>query len=113
MNESLRDAILERLSSVIDPETGADVIRMRLVEDLTVDDEGVVRYRFRPSSPLCPIAIPLAFSIYNAIFEVDGVTDQEVEVVDYIGAAELTELLREAAEARREADAGRSGAEDS
>ncbi len=51
MNEELRTRVLERLRTVIDPETEADVVRMRLIEGLTVDEEGVVCYRFRPSSP--------------------------------------------------------------
>jgi metal-sulfur cluster biosynthetic enzyme len=32
--EQLRAAILQRLASVIDPETGVDVVRMRLIEGL-------------------------------------------------------------------------------
>ena len=35
--EALREAILARLSTVIDPETGVDVVRMRLIEELAVD----------------------------------------------------------------------------
>ncbi len=95
MNEELRECILQRLSTVMDPETGADVVRMRLVEDLTVGEGGVVRYRFRPSSPLCPLAVPLALSIRKAVAEVEGVTGQEIEVVGYVGAAELNVMLRE------------------
>ncbi len=46
MNEkSLITAILERLSKVIDPETGVDVVRMRLIEDLQADQEGHVSYK--------------------------------------------------------------------
>jgi metal-sulfur cluster biosynthetic enzyme len=93
--EALREAILARLSSVVDPETGVDVIRMRLIEDLAVDEEGVARYTFRPSSPLCPLALPLALSIRKAVAEVEGVTDQEVEVVGYLKAEELNAMLRE------------------
>jgi metal-sulfur cluster biosynthetic enzyme len=91
----LREAILARLSTVIDPETGADVVRMRLIEDLVLDESGVAHYKFRPSSPLCPIAVSLALAIRNAVAEVDGVTGQQIEVVGYIRAAELNELLRE------------------
>ncbi|NLF00392.1 MAG: iron-sulfur cluster assembly protein, partial [Anaerolineales bacterium] len=50
----VRVALLARLAQVVDPETGVDVLRMRLVEDLMVDEHGCVRYRFRPSSPFCP-----------------------------------------------------------
>ncbi len=94
MGEDLRERILERLRSVIDPETGVDVVRMRLIEDLTVDDDGVAHYTFRPSSPLCPIAVPLAVSIRDAVAEVEGVTGQQVDVVGYINADDLNAMLR-------------------
>jgi len=44
-----------KLTTVIDPETGVDVMRMKLVQDLVVTEDGKVSYKFRPSSPLCPI----------------------------------------------------------
>jgi metal-sulfur cluster biosynthetic enzyme len=98
---ALREAILTRLSTVIDPETGADVVRMRLIEDLAVDEGGVVRYKFRPSSPLCPLAVPLALSIRKAVGQVEGVTRQAIEVVGYVGAEDLTAMLQELAEAEQ------------
>lgn len=92
----LKHNVTERLGQVIDPETGVDVIRMRLIEDLEVDGEtGRVSYRFRPSSPLCPLAVHLALSIRQAVAEAPGVTDQEIEVVGYVGADELNTLLKE------------------
>jgi metal-sulfur cluster biosynthetic enzyme len=91
----LRQAILDRLSKVIDPETGVDVVRMRLIEDLVVDENGDVTYKFRPSSPLCPIALPLSVAIKLAVSEVDGVTSQDLEVVGYIQAEALTEMFRQ------------------
>ena len=91
--DALCESILGRLSTVIDPETGVDVVRMRLIEELTVDEEGVVRYTFHPSSPPCPLAVPLALSIHEAVAEVEGVTGQEVEVVGYIKAEELNAML--------------------
>ncbi len=93
--DAVREAILTRLSTVMDPETRVDVVRMRLIEDLVVDAGGVARYKFRPSSPLCPLAVPLALSIREAVGQVEGVTGQEIEVVGYVGAAELNAMLRE------------------
>ena len=90
---ALREAILTRLSTVIDPETGADVVRMRLIEDLSVDDDGMVRYTFRPSSPLCPLAVTLALQIKDSVAGVSGVAGQEINVEGYVGAKELNELL--------------------
>jgi metal-sulfur cluster biosynthetic enzyme len=103
MNETnkLRAAILEKLSTVIDPETGVDVVRMRLIEDLDVDERGLVRYKFRPSSPLCPIAVPLSLMIRDAVAAVPGVSGQDMEIVGYIQAEELTNLLREMLEDMR------------
>jgi metal-sulfur cluster biosynthetic enzyme len=91
----LREAVLEKLSTVIDPETGVDVVRMRLIEELSVDESGFVRYKFRPSSPLCPIAVPLSLMIREAVAAVPGVTGQDMEIVGYIQAVELTNLLRD------------------
>ena len=89
----LHNAILEKLTTVLDPETSVNVIRMQLVKDLTLDDEGKVTYVFRPSSPLCPIAVPLALAIIQAVKDVPGVTAQRVTVTDYVQADELNEIL--------------------
>jgi metal-sulfur cluster biosynthetic enzyme len=94
--EKLRQAILERLSQVIDPETGVDVVRMRLIEDLVVDQEGHVSYTFRPSSPFCPIAVPLSNDMQLAVAEVPGVTSQEVKVVGFALSEELMNWLKQA-----------------
>ncbi|MGD2148810.1 MAG: iron-sulfur cluster assembly protein [Anaerolineae bacterium] len=92
--DRLREAVLTRLSTVIDPETEVDVVRMRLIEDLAVDEDGVVSYRFRPSSPFCPLAVPLALSIRQAVSEIGGVAGQRIEVVGYVRADELNTILR-------------------
>ena len=93
---ALEHEVMERLRRVIDPETGVDVVRMRLIEDMEVDGEtGRVRYKFRPSSPLCPRAVHLALGIRQAVAKVPGVTGQEIEVVGYVGADDLNALLRE------------------
>jgi len=94
-SDQLHAAILEKLRTVIDPETGVDVVRMRLIEDLTVSETGHVAYKFRPSSALCPLAIPLADAIQRAVAEVEGVTGQAPEIVGYMQAEALTALLQQ------------------
>ena len=92
----IEEAVREQLQGVIDPETGVDVMRMRLIEDLEVEtNSGRVRYRFRPSSPFCPLAVSLALEIRKAVAGVPGITGQEIEVVGYVGADELNALLKE------------------
>lgn len=63
----IKNLIIARLKTVIDPETGADVIRLRLVENLTLNKQGDVTYTFRPSSPLCSIAVYLVQQIKQAV----------------------------------------------
>jgi metal-sulfur cluster biosynthetic enzyme len=99
-SEALKREILTRLSTVIDPETGVDVVRMRLVEELSVDERGNVSYTFRPSSPLCPIAVFLVMGIKAAVAEVSGVNRQQVTVAGYVQAEELTELINKLEPAR-------------
>ncbi len=95
-NETLRHAILERLATVIDPETGIDVVRMRLIEDLQVDENGHVAYTFRPSSVFCPIAVPLSNEIQLAVAAVAGVTSQDVKVEGFALSEDLMDWLRQA-----------------
>ena len=90
----LQKTVVEKLMGVIDPETGVDVIRMRLVQDILIDETGKVTYTFRPSSPLCPIAVPLALGIMQAIAEVPGISGQSITVVDYIQAEQLNDILK-------------------
>jgi metal-sulfur cluster biosynthetic enzyme len=92
---SLEEAILEKLKTVIDPETNIDVIRMRLVENLWTDALGKVRYTFRPSSFVCPIAVTLALDIREAVAKVPGVKSQEIAVEGYLMAEELENLINQ------------------
>lgn len=96
LEATLREQILLRLVQVIDPETGVDVLRMQLVEDLEVDEiTGAVSYSFRPSSPLCPLALSLAMDIKHAIADVPGVRQQHIAVNNYVRAEELTRIINQ------------------
>lgn len=95
--EALERKIIERLKLVIDPETHVDVVRMHLVQDIAIDREGSVEYTFRPSSPLCPIAVALAVNIKRAVAEVPGVKRQRINVEGYLAAEELTRLINKEA----------------
>lgn len=92
---TLEQAILERLKTVIDPETNTDVVRMRLIENLWTDALGKVRYTFRPSSFVCPIAVMLAINIKKTVAEVPGVKSQEIAVEGYLMAEELEKLINQ------------------
>ena len=91
--EKLKNLIIARLRLVIDPETRADVVRMRLIENLEITNGGQVNYIFRPSSPVCPIAVSLAQQIKQAVAQVPGVVSQNITVEGYVAAEQLTMLI--------------------
>jgi metal-sulfur cluster biosynthetic enzyme len=91
--EKILQDVINSLKKVVDPETGSNVVKMRLVLNLQIDEDGTVAYIFRPSSPLCPIALPLVMDIIEAVKVVEGVTDQKVTVENYSGADELNAIL--------------------
>ena len=91
----LLEKIEETLCQVIDPETGMDVIRMKLVRDVKVGQEGDVELTFRPSSVLCPLGFQLGINIKEAVLEVPGVKSVRVNVDGFIHADQLRTLLAE------------------
>jgi ATP-binding protein involved in chromosome partitioning len=91
----LLEKIKESLTQVIDPETGMDVMRMRLVRDLKVDQHGDVDLTFRPSSVLCPLGFQLGINIKEAVLDVPGVKSVQVHVDGFIHAEQLKKILEE------------------
>jgi metal-sulfur cluster biosynthetic enzyme len=91
----LLEKIKESLTQVIYPETGMDVMRMRLVRDLKVDQHGDVELTFRPSSVLCPLGFQLGINIKEAVLNVPGVKGVQVHVDGYIHAEQLKKILDE------------------
>jgi metal-sulfur cluster biosynthetic enzyme len=92
-SDILKESIMERLQSVIDPETGADIVRMRLIDNIIITEKGDVSYTFQPSSPLCPLAVTLVQQIKQAVSTVPGVNSQHITVKGYIASDELTSLI--------------------
>ena len=91
----LLEKIEESLYQVKDPETGMDVMRMRLVRDLRVGQNGNVELTFRPSSVLCPLGFRLGVNIKEAVLDVPGVKSVRVNVDGFIHADQLRTLLAE------------------
>jgi len=91
----LPEKIKESLTQVIDTETGMDVMRMRLVRDLKVDQHGNVELTFRPSSVLCPLGFQLGINIKEAVLNVPGVKSVQVHVDGFIHGEQLKKILEE------------------
>jgi metal-sulfur cluster biosynthetic enzyme len=90
------DDVLERLGKVMDPETGIDVVNMKLISELEVTEDGNVSVTFAPSSPFCPLGIQLAFAIKDAAKDVEGVAKVTVRVDNHLQADMINEMLEKA-----------------
>lgn len=91
----LLEKVKESLSQAIDPETGMDVMRMKLVRDLMVVENGNVRLTFRPSSVLCPLGFQLGINIKEAVQAVPEVKSVQIHVDGFVHAERLQEILAE------------------
>ena len=89
----LFDKVNDSLSQVVNPETGMDVIRMKLVRDLKVHKDGKVELTFRPYSMFCPIGFRQGIKIKKAVKAVSGVNGVYVKVEAHICAERIEKLL--------------------
>ena len=91
----LKEKVEDALRGVIDPGTHLDIMRMKLVRDLSIDQDGRVSLTFRPSSPVCPMAFKLAYDIKKTVQQTEGIKEVEVKVAGYNRADELMEVLKQ------------------
>jgi len=94
-SQGLMEKIFKVLSHVVDPATGLDIVRMRIIKDLRADAEGKVKLILHPSSPVCPLAYKVAADIKLAIKGIKGVKEVEMQIEGFKDAAKLEALLRE------------------
>jgi len=91
----LREKIIQRLKEVIDPETLVDVVSMGLIKNLNMTEDGDVSLEFQPSSSVCPLALPLALDIQNALKRLSEIKELSVTIRDHQMADELNTYLKE------------------
>ena len=92
---TLETQVMEALGRVLDPETGLSVTRMDIIHDLEIGDRRNVSLVFRPSSPVCPAAYPLANAIKKSIEAIDHVDSVRIRVENYTRKGHLETLLNE------------------
>ena len=93
--EHMEDQVKRALSEVIDPETGLNIMRMDLIHNLTVSEDGDVSLVFRPSSPVCPMAYSLADSIKKKIESLKDIRSIRIAVENFRNADHLERLVNQ------------------
>lgn len=77
----IREAVIDVLRTVYDPEIPVDIYELGLVYDVEVDDAGAVRIRMTLTSPMCPVAESLPPEVEAKARTVEGATDVTVDLV--------------------------------
>ncbi len=91
--ELLGKDINNALTEIIDPETRLNIMRMGIVRNLTIRDDGSVNLTFRPSSPTCPMAYALAGAIKKKIESIQGVKSLTINVENFSSSNHLEQLI--------------------
>jgi len=77
--DDMEKKVLQALKKAIDPETGVDVVTMKMIKDVKVKGN-IAKIRFTPTTPFCPLISTLSAEIRQAALTVKRLKDVEVEI---------------------------------
>ncbi|MCK9270779.1 MAG: SUF system Fe-S cluster assembly protein [Bacteroidales bacterium] len=78
-SQSLREAVIEEIQSVYDPEIPVNIFELGLVYEVKVEDDKV-HVLMTLTSPNCPVAESLPMEVKQKIEALHGVSEAEVEI---------------------------------
>ncbi len=70
--------VIKALSSVKDPELGKDLVSLRMIEEITLDD-GRVTFTLNLTTPACPLRTRLEDAAREAVKSIPGVTEVQMK----------------------------------
>ena len=79
--EALRARVIEALRMVYDPEIPVNIYDLGLIYVLDIHEDGVVNIAMTLTAPGCPVAQTFPATVEQAIREVEGVCDANVQLV--------------------------------
>ncbi|GAB4441314.1 MAG: Mrp/NBP35 family ATP-binding protein [Anaerolineae bacterium] len=72
------EAVMQALSTVIEPELKRDIVSLKMVEDLRIEGD-VAHFRFVLTTPACPLRDVIYEDARAAVTQVEGIRDVEIE----------------------------------
>ncbi len=79
--DALREAVVEALRTVFDPEIPVNIYELGLVYRCEVDAAGKVAIDMTLTAPGCPVAGTMPGMVQQAVAAVEGVSEATVELV--------------------------------
>lgn len=77
--QSIKDDIVQRLVTVIDPELHIDIVNLGLVYTIDLDNDGICLIEMTLTTMGCPLTNVLADMVTKAVKEVPEVKNVDVE----------------------------------
>lgn len=81
IKSELEQRIIEALKTVYDPEIPVDIYELGLIYEIDIQEGGKVAITMTLTSPMCPVAESLPMEVQQKVWEVDGVSEAQLEVV--------------------------------
>ena len=76
-----RELVIEALRTVYDPEIPVNIYDLGLIYEIEVHSVGSVRIDMSLTAPACPVAGEIPFWVANAVADVEGIGEVEVNLV--------------------------------
>nr|NQU94342.1 SUF system Fe-S cluster assembly protein [Bacteroidota bacterium] len=76
----IKNAVIEKLKTVYDPEIPVDIYQLGLVYEVNVSDDYNVHIVMTLTAPNCPVAETLPVEVRETVLTVEKVKDVEVEL---------------------------------
>lgn len=77
-DQSLHDAVMRALGTVIEPELRRDLVTLNMVRNLSVEN-GVARFTIMLTTPACPLKDVISGAARMAVLKVPGIRDVEIK----------------------------------
>ncbi len=81
MSEALKEAVVDMIKTVYDPEIPVNIYDLGLIYSVDIDENSNVKVEMTLTSPACPVAGSLPPEVEQKIAAVDGVAEASVEIV--------------------------------
>jgi len=76
----ISEQVLEALKTVIDPDLKKDLVTLKMIQDLQVDEEGKVSFRVVLTTPACPLKAQLESECRSKVLAVAGVRAVSIQM---------------------------------
>ena len=73
------DQVLEKLSTVIDPDLKKDIVSMGMIKDLELN-EGNLKFTLELTTPACPFNVDIEEDVRRVIGEIEGIKNFDLKV---------------------------------